>query len=162
MFVRTAMTLNCKCVAIAHNSDHVKIVTKLLVDWVRAQIVGLNLQICPPDIDERLKAAKDARLLLWESQKKRKATMDDTGLPVAKKSTTTVDALVDALLSPAKPAPAKAAQPSQPKVTAQKATVVPEATPPPPSVLPATAAAATKKDESVASLSTLLAEWGGK
>ena len=158
MAIKAALTLGVKCVGICNNSDHVKLLACLLREWIKQKLEEKNQMICPADLWKDIAAAKDQRLVMYESQK-RKANSDANEQDSKKtKSATTLDSIVSSIVNaspPKTPAPQGALAPHGiPASTPKAATAKPGS----PGKASSPKAASSPK-ESPAQLKDMLKAW---
>ena len=104
--MKAALMLSVKVFGICHNAAHVQVLRNILRSYIMSDIKGNQpSKFAPADKDELLKAAKPARLTLYETQKKRGA--EDAETPASKRAAlaSSAESMLAALdgASPAKP-----------------------------------------------------------
>ena len=176
--LKTALTMGVKCIAIGNNTDHVKLLTTLLREWIRKKIEEQNPRLTPPDLGSQINELKNPRLLKYEQQKKTKTTTTGAGSasdapePEAKRHKAAHN--LDAMLAEIEPGrvPKEKKTPKKEKAEKSEATSEPQAlpasanagtpaseTPASAKASPASASAGTPATETDASLTALLKQW---
>jgi hypothetical protein len=113
MTLKAALTLGIKSIVVCNNSDHAKLLTTLMREWIKAQIGEKNRQITPPDYHDRLLAVKDPRLKAYEDGKKRPApSAPKAQSPSKKRAATNLDDMVKAIAAGSPAANASAGSPA--------------------------------------------------
>ena len=94
--IKTAFMMSVKCIAIAHNMDHVRVLKSILSEYVADEMKQGSSKYAPLDKNDRINAAKPARLKADESVHKRRAVDEGFESPAAKR--TAMAAGVDSML----------------------------------------------------------------
>ena len=157
MAIKAALTLGVKCVGICNNSDHVRLLVCLLREWIKQKLEEKNKMICPADLWNDIDAAKDQRLVRYESQK-RKANVDANEQDSKKtKSATNLDSMVSGIVN-ASPAKAPPGPQGAPADTPKAATAKP-GSPAKASSAKASNTAKASPQEGQAALNAMLKAW---
>ena len=106
MMVKASFMMNIKSIVVCHNDAHVKVLKKLLIDYVAEDVAKEDSRFAPADKAEVLANARPARLALFDSQRKRTAD-DDTTSPAQKRAALAVamDSMLAEISGGASPKP---------------------------------------------------------
>ena len=168
MALRSALVMNVKVIAIAHNQVHAKLLKSITQEWVADQIMEANQIMSPHDLQQTLEDCKPDRLRAWEAKKKREAPgWTPTAAEVKRQRTVPIDQMLLTTMTShtptrataAAPAAAQAASPAAPAPATPARTPTP-ATPARTPTPTSDAAASSEKPQESPNLQELLRTWG--
>jgi hypothetical protein len=155
MALRSALVMNVKVIAIAHNQAHAKLLKSITHEWVVDQIMEANALMSPQDLQQKLEDLKPDRLRAWEDKKKREAPgWIPTAAEVKRQRKLPIDEMLLTTMTSRTPTRATAAAPTA--SPAAPAPSTPARTPTPTS----DAAASSEMPQESPNLQELLRTWG--
>ena len=119
MFIHVCFTMNVKVLAVCHNDQHAKAVTRIAKYFVSKAVEAGDGKFCPPDKEQRIEDVKPRRLKLYEEQQQEaRKRMSETNLssPATKRAhlADTVDTALDIMLGSSASPKANAPKPKPP------------------------------------------------